>query len=52
MLELPEKKRGQPFLLGEELDWKVKRYMKAMRSKGAAVNTIIVAGVANVVSNK
>ena len=53
VLELPRKKRGQPLLLGEELDQKVKLYMNAMHSKGAVVNRTIVAGVANgVVTSK
>ena len=39
--ELPSKKRGRPFLLGTELDRKVKAYWLSLRSCGAVVNTAI-----------
>ena len=39
---LPEKKRGRPYLLGEELDQQVRAYVTSLRANGAAVNTAIV----------
>ena len=39
---LPEKKRGRPYLLGEELDKQVRAYVTSLRSNGAVVNTAIV----------
>ena len=39
---LPEKKRGRPLLLGEELDRQVRAYVTSLRSNGAVVNTAIV----------
>ena len=43
---LPTKKRGRPLLLGEELEWKVQLYLRAIRESGGAVNTAIVLGAA------
>ncbi len=40
--KLPEKRRGRPLLLGEELDRQVQAYITALRSNGAVVNTAIV----------
>ena len=40
--ELPEKKRGRPLALGDELDAQVKQYVLHLRDKGAVVNTAIV----------
>lgn len=40
--ELPEKRRGRPLLLGEELDRQVQAYVTALRKNGAVVNTAIV----------
>ena len=37
--ELPERRRGRPLLLGEELDRKVQAYITALRKNGAVVNT-------------
>ena len=45
--KLPEKKRGRPFLLGEELEMQVRRaYLTALRANGAVVNTAIAIGCA------
>ena len=40
--ELPEKKRGHPLLLGDELEKQVKTYIGYLRERGAVVNTAIV----------
>ena len=39
---LPEKKRGRPYLLGEELHKQVRAYVASLRANGAVVNTAIV----------
>ena len=39
--ELPQKKRGHPLLLGEELDKHVQAYLTSFRESGAVVNTAI-----------
>ena len=39
--ELPQKKRGRPLLLGEELDKQVRSYLTSFRENGAVVNTAI-----------
>ena len=44
--ELPTKKRGCPFLLGEDLDRQVQAYLTYLRSTGSPVNTAITLGVA------
>ena len=44
--ELPTKKRGRPFLLGEDLDRQVQAYLTHLRSTGLLVNTAITLGVA------
>lgn len=36
---LPLKKRGRPFLLGEDLDTKLQLYLKKVREGGGAVST-------------
>ena len=36
--ELPSKKRGQPTLLGKELEEKVKAYITVLREDGAVAN--------------
>ena len=38
---VPVKKRGRPFLLGEELDTAVKSYVKAVCEAGGVVNASI-----------
>ena len=43
---LDNKKRGRPFLLGEELDRQVQAYIKCLRENGAVINTQIVMAVA------
>ena len=40
--ELPEKKKGRPLALGDELDAQVRQYILHLRDKGAVVNTAIV----------
>ena len=42
--ELPTKKRGCPFLLGEDLDRQVQAYLTYLRSTGSPVNTAITLG--------
>ena len=42
MRELINRKRGQPLLLGNELDVQVKAYINALRLNGGIVNTVIV----------
>ena len=44
--KLPEKKRGRPFMLGEELEMQVRAYLTALRENGAVVNTAIAIGCA------
>ncbi len=39
---LPSKKRGQPLMIGEDLDKKVQLYVKQLRRTHATVNTAIV----------
>ena len=39
--DLPQKKRGRPLLLGEELDKQVQAYLTSFRECGAVVNTAI-----------
>lgn len=39
--ELPERKKGRPLMLGEDLDKQVQAYLTALRQKGAVVNTAI-----------
>ena len=43
---LPEKKRGRPLLLGEELEMQVRAYLTALCENGAVVNTAIAIGCA------
>ena len=51
--ELPMKKRGRPFLLGEKLDQQVKQYVTTLRENGAVINTsIVVACAAGVVKSE
>ena len=40
--ELPSKKRGRPYLLGENLDKQVQSYLIARRDRGGVVNTAIM----------
>ena len=40
--ELPEKKKGRPLALGDELDAQVRKYILHLWDKGAVVNTAIV----------
>ena len=44
--QLPGKKRGRPFLLGEKIDAEIQTFIKAMRDNGAAVNTSIAVAIA------
>ena len=44
--ELPEKRRGRPLLLGEEMEREVKCFIKASRELGTAVSTEVVMGTA------
>lgn len=43
---LPEKKRGHPLILGEELEMQVRAFLTTLREKGAVVNTAIAIGCA------
>ena len=50
---LPSKRRGRPFLLGEEVEMQVRAYLKALRANGAVVNTAIAIGCAEgIIRNK
>ena len=40
--ELPSKKKGHPYLLGEKLEKQVQSYLIALRDRGGVVNTAIV----------
>ena len=44
--KLVDKKRGRPFLLGDELDWQVQTYLLDFRESATVVNTAIVIGCA------
>ena len=44
--KLTEKKRGRPYLLGDELDKQVRDYLTSLRSHGAVVNTAIAVSIA------
>ena len=44
--ELPQKRRGRPLLIGEELEEEVKLFIKASRAEGTVVNTETVMGTA------
>ena len=44
--QLPAKKRGRPFLLGEDLGRQVRTYLTDLRANGSLVNTAIALGVA------
>ena len=44
--ELPQKRRGRPLLLGEELEEEVKFFIKASCAGGTVVNIEIVMGTA------
>ena len=50
--ELPTKKRGRPFLLGEDLDSQVQAYLTHLQSTGLPVNTAITLGVAEGIVKK
>ena len=51
--ELPAKRRGRPYLLGEDVELQVRAYLKALRANGAVVNTAITIGVAEgIIRNK
>ena len=50
---LPERKRGCPFLLGEESDKQVRTYITTLSNNGAVVNTAIAISCAEgIVKNK
>ena len=40
--QLPQKKTGRPYLLGDALDEQVRRYILCLREKGAVISTDIV----------
>ena len=46
IVELPEKRRGRPLLIGEELEDKVKWLLTEIRKSGGVVNSQIAAGAA------
>ena len=50
--ELPEKKKGRPLALGDELDAQVKQYILYLQDKGAVVNTAIVQACAEGIVKK
>lgn len=43
---LPSKRRGRPFLLGEEVEMQIRAYLKDLHVNGAVVNTAIAIGCA------
>ena len=43
---LPKKKRGHPYLLGEQLEIQVRAYLLALMAHGAVVNTAVAIGCA------
>ena len=45
MKQLPERKRGQPPLLGDKLDNFLQELIIALRSKGAPINTNVVISI-------
>ena len=47
ILELPQKKKGRPLLLGDKLDDQVKSYVRYLRTKGTPVNTTVVLDIAS-----
>ena len=47
VVELPQKKKGHPLLIGSKLDDQVKSYVQYLRTKGTPVNTAVVLGVAH-----
>ena len=46
IVELPEKRRGRPLLIGEELEDKVKWFLTEVRKSGGVVNSQIAVGAA------
>ena len=51
--KLPEKKKGRPYLLGEELDKQVRACLTSLQDHGAVVNTAIAISCAKgIVKNK
>ena len=46
---LPDRKQGQPLLLGDELDTAVQAYVESIRKLGGVVNTAIVLGGAEAI---
>ena len=44
--ELPQKRRGRPLLLGEEMEAKVKSFIQVIREKGTIVNSHTVIATA------
>ena len=50
---LPEKKKGRPLLLGDELEMQVRAYLTTLRENGAVVNTAIaIACAEGIVTSK
>ena len=43
--ELPEKHRGRPLLLGEEMEREVQRFIKTSRELGTAISSEVVMGI-------
>ena len=44
--KLPSKKRGHPYLLGEEMDRQLQEYIKSLREAKAVINSAIVISAA------
>jgi len=42
----PSKKRGRPYLLGDDMEMQVRAYLTALHANGAVVNTAIAIGCA------
>ena len=50
--QLPEIPKGQPLLLGPDLDWQVQDYLRVLHEVGGVVNTLIVIGAATGIIRK
>ena len=46
VVELPVKRRGRPFPLGEEMEREVKSFIKSSRELGTAISTAVVMATA------
>ena len=49
---LPSRKQGRKLLLGEEIDEKVQKYLRAYRSTGGGLSTDVVVAAAKAIVTK